>query len=407
MIFQFLGVLGIYIFKDYLIPTSETLNNDLSIAILIMGLSILFCFSQIHRALLDSAQLGYKVSTIMISQNIVIVGLASTLAYLGFGIKGQAFAHFAGLFSSFFLLKLQTKKLIASDTKKSFKKSFFDLHLKKQRSSQVLFQLCGRLSLLTDNLIISAFLGAKSVTSFYLTQRLILIAMQQLQNFGNASWPAMSELYLSKEYQKFKENLVNITEIIALASGCILSTLVIVNPSFVQLWTGESTFAGTLFSNIVICNAGLIAINSFWLWCFTGIGEIRLALPMLISQTVLNLVVSFIGTFYFGYLGPVTGTLISFLLISQPWTTWLIHKKFSVPLGQLSRAWIIPLCIPLAVSFFSTAYFGNLTASSWLSLGLWSTLLGLCSALIYPLLLVKKSSRLRVYTYFLSLIKRN
>lgn len=234
------------------------------------------------------------------------------------------------------------------------------------------------------------------VTAFYLTQRLLQIAMQQLQQLGNSTWPAMSELYHQNDHEKFVRRIIEVTEFISFSAGVLLSVLTFINPAFVVLWTGAATFAGLTLSNIVILNTGLIAINSFWLWCFAGVGMINKAIPILILQAVVNVIISWVGAIYFGYLGPAIGTFISFLFITQIGTTWLLHKEFSVPIARLTRAWLIPFFLPVCLCIAITYTVGPPQMQSWWTLILGASIYGSIALGSFPFLFVNPKSRNRI-----------
>ncbi|MEM7645762.1 MAG: hypothetical protein AAF203_02530 [Pseudomonadota bacterium] len=236
------------------------------------------------------------------------------------------------------------------------------------------------------------------VTTFYLTQRLLQIAMQQLQQLGNSTWPAMSEIFYDENREGFSERIVDVTEFIAFASGALLSVLVIVNPKFVVLWTGAQTFAGLTLSHIVVINSGVIAISSFWIWCFTGTGGIALTLPMLACQAGTNLLISVLGTYYLGLVGPALGTLISFLFVTQPWTTYLLHREFQVPVLPLTRAWIVPLLLPVSLTILGSSYWGVPTMNTWPLLIFWSLVFSVLALALFPLIFVRARSRMKIYS---------
>ncbi|MCB0377796.1 MAG: polysaccharide biosynthesis protein [Bdellovibrionales bacterium] len=364
LVFQGVGLGIIALFHKELIPVSPRMAHDLHMAMIIMGISLLFTFSQIYRAYLDANQRGYVISSTMMLQNIIFIFLSVILALTGYGIRGQALAFLLSIAISFVILFRKTKDELTGSTRSS-SHTGAHLSIKEQRTPQFIANLSGRASLLADNLIISALLGAKSVTAFYLTQRLLLLCMQQLQQLSNATWPAMSEIYFEKNKEKFRLHIIEVTEIIALCAGALLSVLAFLNPPFVVLWTGESTYAGLALSSIVVYNVGLISIITFWQWCFIGTGYIKTIIPAIVCQAIVNLGISLFGTHSLGLIGPAIGTLVSFQLITIPWQSHLMKKTFGVSLLKLSRAWIVPFALPTVASLSMVYQWGTPKVESW------------------------------------------
>jgi len=406
LIYQLLGFGVIFLFLDELIPVSPDLVKDLHIAGLVFGLSLLFSFSQIFRAYLDASQRGYLLSIAMTLQNITYIGLAAFLAYRGWEITGQALAYGFSLGVSLSLLIYLSLREVRKYEHQPGAQLYFQRSLKAQRAPHFWFNVFGRSSFLVDNLIISALLGAKQVTGFYLSQRLIQIAMQQLQQLGNSTWPAMSELYFKGELQKFRNRTLDVTEFIAFASGALLSVLVLVNPSFVRLWTGPDTFVSFTLVNLVILNAGLFALTSFWLWLFTGSGLISKTLPLLGTQALVNLGLSYFATLKMGIIGPALGTFVGLFCVAIPWTIYLIHKEFGVSILLLTRAWVLPFLIPTSLTIGATYITGPMHLLSWWSLIAASVVFSLVTLGTFPWLFVRRSTRTKTYLRVKELIQK-
>lgn len=406
LLLQLISMTVIYFFSDRFIPVSSELESSIKISILIISINFLFCFSQIYKAFLDASQKGYIVSSLMMLQNIVFVFLSVIFAVRGFGIIGHSVALVISFSITFLILFLKTKKNLFKKSSQDIKSDIFASSIKEQRTPLFISHISGTLSLLVDNLIISFFLGAKTVTAFFLTQRLISIVGQQLQQIGNSTWPAMAELYFAKDQKHFNERLIVITQIIAFVSGVILAPLCFLNPPFVILWTGENTFAGNTLNILAIYNAGLWAITAFWQWCFAGTGLIKKALPMLVSQAVLNISISLLCTKYIGMIGPLLGTFIAFQFLTIPWQTYLIHKEFSAPILPLTKAWVLPFLIPVGGSIFLTQYIDYPVLESWSVFFLGSIALYLFCGTSFLFILLPKSTRTLIVDKLIDLLKK-
>jgi O-antigen/teichoic acid export membrane protein len=388
-------VLGVFI--DELIPVTGELQSDLKWAFLVMTISTVFSLANIFRAYLLASHQGYWVSLIMGLQNIVVIAGSLLAAYLQTGITGQAVSYTLAIAITLVLYitfsKLGMKHIFRLDRKQAN----FNVELKTQRLPHFVAQLCGRITLLIDRLIIAAFLGPVVVTSFYLTQRLINIGTQQLQQIGNSTWSAMSELYYKGEFDKFNERLLVVTEFIACFSSCGLCTLILFNQSFVSLWVGEKYFVSQELSNLIILNSGLLGINTFWHWCFTGTGLIKKMLPLLITQSVVSLSIALTGVQYLGVYGPPLGTLLALSLVTQPWTTYLLSRNFQSSILKLSKAWIVPFVLPTGLTIVLSEIYGVPHIQKW-DLLVIAMLLSLAfNFTVFPFILLSKQSREFLY----------
>jgi len=397
IVFQSIGFLVLFLFLDTLIPVSSASKNDLASGALVLGTTLFLAYSQIYRGYLDSTQRGYIVSSAMTLQNIIYIVLAIFLALKGFGILGQAVAYAFSIALSFIILFTKSIGEIRGFQYREGAKAHFETELKTQRAANFATQICGRLSFLMDNIVVSAFLGAKSVTAFYLTQRLLQIAMQQLQQLGNSTWPALSELFHKGDMEKFRTRVIEVTEFIAFAAGVLLSTLAFVNPSFVALWTGSETFAGIFLSNVVVLNTGLFSLISFWLWCFSGVGKVSKALKTLYLQTAVNLAVSLPVCYFYGMEGPALGTLVSLSLVTVPGFTLLLNKEFGISKRQLTQCWVLPFLAPVLISMTVSFFMGHPKLNSWVALVLSTSIYSLIGLLTFPIVFIRPSSRAMIY----------
>ncbi len=397
LFFQLLAAFILSFFILKLIPVGQNLQQDLIVAFVCMSLSTVFSLSNVFRAFLLASHQGYWVSLVMIAQNILAIAGALVAAYFHTGITGQAVAHTLALGISFGLMVVISNLGVKNLFRGKRRAVEFDDVLKTQRMPHFIAQVCGRATFLIDRLIIAAFLGPAVVTSFYLTQRLINLAAQQIQQVGNSTWSAMSELYLKGKLDDFNSRLVIITEFIACFSSCGLCVLILFNESFVGLWVGEKHFLSQDITNLFILNSGLLGINTFWHWCFTGTGLINKLLPMLVAQGVLSVSASLLGTQYLGVYGPPLGTFIALFILTQPWTALLLQRNFQSSFYKLSKAWILPFLVPITMCMGVVKHFGAPHIQKWELLVLaMGTNLAL-NFLIFPYVFLSRESRNYLY----------
>jgi O-antigen/teichoic acid export membrane protein len=240
--------------------------------------------------------------------------------------------------------------------------------LKNQRFSHFINELCSRVSLMSDNIIISLFMGAGPVTAFFITQKVGNMMQQQLQHLSNSSWAALSELHYQGKHEQFNKRVLDLTELIAFSSGVVLSIVCLLNFSFVSLWTGVHTFSGPTVTNLTAINAALFSILSLWSWCFAATNLTQKMVTMSIAQGVVNIIASVLLTSYLGITGPLYGTLIGYVGVSLFWKSTVLCKTFHIDFLQLTLAWFKPLVPPLGAMLIFLSLYGSPSLDSWLKL---------------------------------------
>jgi O-antigen/teichoic acid export membrane protein len=396
LMMQILGVAVFCVFFERLVPVSPELQRETWIAFFVMATSIFFIFGQIFRAQLEADQRGYIVSYVLMFQNVFYAVIAILFLLQGWSLIGQAVAYALSIAASFlvylWVARDQLRFLKIKSERFSEEKTFT-----KQRLSLFISETCGRISLLTDNLMITFVMGTKEVTAFYLTQRLIQVLQSQLQNVSNAAWPALGELYYQKQMDVFRLRVMELTELVAFLSGVSLSVLVVFNPSFIFLWTGERTFAGEWVSHIAAINAGFFALMSLWSWCFTATNSTALITKVFVGQALINFPLSYILTKQFGFVGPLAGSLVSYVVLAIWWSAHILCKTFSIPVMKFHRMWILPFVLPVGLSIAGVTYWGFPRLENWWQL-FWQA--GLSTAVVavtcYYLLLSRATKDLLI-----------
>ncbi len=369
--YVFVAQVGFFIlfffFVDRLIPVSFQLQNELRLSALIMSISLLFLVSQIFKAYLEAVQKGYLVSVTLVFFNIIFLVQCTLFAYWQWGLWGQVIAYVSSLFVSFAALIAFAPEVIKHFLSKQTSHAPKQL-LKNQRFSHFINELCGRISLMSDNIIIAFFMGAGPVTAFFITQKVGNMMQQQLQHLSNSSWAALSELHYQGKHQQFNERVINLTELIAFCAGIALSVVCLLNASFVTLWTGPKTFSGSTVTYLTAINAALFSILSLWSWCFAASNLSQKMITMSIVQGVVNITASIVLTKHIGITGPLYGTLIGYVGISLFWKSTVLCRTFNMSFLKLTLSWLSPLVPPLGLTLLYLITFGSPRLTSWFEL---------------------------------------
>ena len=364
------AVVVLAVFATRLIPVQPKYASDLRYSFLIGAFGVLMTPLAPFRALMEGRQQGYWLSAFLTGQSLTITAGSLLLAWAGWGISGQSIAVVVGaaVFNAALLwLCRREVPAIFGDAIKGPAPEAARAAVRTLNLPTFVMNLCGRVSLLTDNIVVSGLLSPALVTPFVLTQRLTSLAQRELQTIGNASWAALAELSAQGRRDVFSRRLLELTRVVAVIGLAALIPIVAFNRQFVSLWVGRGRYAGDLITALAAANALMQAIFSLWGWCVTGTGQIRRIIPMTIVQTTLNLALSIAFTFAFGLVGPLLGTAAAFLAVSVWYMPKLMSEMFGVPTSSLilSAGAPVILALPYAAivdwlvrSYGATGWFG-------------------------------------------------
>jgi O-antigen/teichoic acid export membrane protein len=336
---------------NWLVPVASIYSTDLRASILVGFFGLVLIPLSPFRALAEARQQGYWVSLFLTVQSLVITAGSLVLAWAGLGITGQAIAMVAGAaVFNLALLLIGGREIpgIARAVIRDPSSQEARRELRRLNMPTFVMQVCGRLSYLTDNIIVARMISPSIVVTFFLTQRLASLGQGELQGIGNASWAGLAELHVQGQTDVFNRRLVELTRYVAVLGFAVLIPIASYNLAFVSLWIGSQRYGGDLLTILAACNAMLAALLSLWGWCINGTGGAPLLMKALVVQTIINVACSVGFTFAFGMVGPLLGTTVAFLAVSA----WFIPRLMTVMFGtssiQLATAVGVPalLAIP-------------------------------------------------------------
>ncbi|MGO9449519.1 MAG: lipopolysaccharide biosynthesis protein [Candidatus Binataceae bacterium] len=338
-----------------LLPVGPSLTNDLRIGCAVGVITIGFVPLTPLRILLEADQRGYLIHAALLLQSLMITTVSLILAWAKWGITGQFVAILLGIlvFNAVVLQQgLRRFPGVRGSVTGSVKETAEWKEIWNLNWPSFAFNLCGRVGLLTDNILIGGLMSPALVVPFFVTQRLATMTQHELQGVGNASWAALAELQVQGNTDIFNLRLIELTRLIAILAAASLIPIVIYNHNFVALWVGNKRFGGDALSIIVALNAFLQAIFSLWAWCINGTGRVRMIMPGLIAQTVINFSLSIVLTLKLGLIGPVLGTLAGFVSISIWYLPMLLHRCFATSQMELFKASALPIvsAVPFAAA---------------------------------------------------------
>lgn len=330
-----------------LVPVSPALARDLRLAwfIAVSGSALLVLSP--FRALAEARQRGYRVNLLLTAQAVLITSLSLLWAWRGWGITGQVAALVVGNT----LVSLVLARDGAHHHPGLWRAALTDRPapetwraLWRLSPPTLAMNLCGRVGLLTDYILVGQFLGAAPITTLILTQRLAVLAQAQLQGIGGAAWAGLAELHARGELETFRRRLIELTNLVAILGAAILGPIVAYNRHFFALWVPGQSYGGDLVVLIASANAMHLGLFSLWNWCFVGTGQVRRVLPLVAAGSVLNLAASVSLTWRLRSIaGPLLGTTLAALTIDLWFMPLLLRKTFGVSLRALAEAVATPL----------------------------------------------------------------
>ncbi len=392
-VWQLVCLVVFAVFFKKLVPVSTQYESTAWWSFVVMTLCTVFIYTQILRGYLDASQKGYIVSYILVAQNVVYLALAVGFVYLSYGVIGQVVAYVISLFFMAILYLYVCRKILPQFlSREMVVQADLDVFI-KQRKNNFFNELCGRISFLSDNIIITFILGAKSVTAFYLTQRLAQILQQQLQGVSNAAWPALGELYYKNQKDILSQRIVQLTELTAALAGVSMGTLILMNKSFMYLWTGAETYSGDETTFLACINGGLFAITSLWGWCLAAINRSDKAAPVFFVQALINVLGSFVITYLVGINGPLYGTFVGLAVTAIWWLGKILAETFSIRYPLLMRLWIVPFLIPVTAAIAIQMSTVVPIAGSWIAFFGWYILISAVFLVVVFSVLVSKKTK--------------
>lgn len=356
-----------------LVPVRAVYADDLRHGMLIALLGLLLLpLGAPFKALAEARQRGYWVHSLLLLQSLLITAFSLWFAWVGWGVVGQFVAIAIGgvLFNLGIILNgIREYPQSVRDAVISRCDPESHRELKRLNWPTFVFNISGRLSLQSDNMIVAAMMGPAAVVPLFMTQKLITLVLGQLGNVGGASWAALAELHFQGHRELFNRRLVELTGVVAVFGVAGLVPITIYNQHFVARWVGLEHYAGDWVSLIAAANAFVLALLSLWGWCFGGTGQTPLLTRARVIETLVNVGVSVMLTARMGVVGPLVGTLTGFTAVSLWYIPKMLHRVFGTPLKQLARAALAPVLLgaPYAGGVWWIA--GSNPPAGWFSLG--------------------------------------
>lgn len=292
-----------------------------------------------------SSQRGYVSNALLAFQTLTATALFLYLAHLGWGITGQFVAMVIASFFFHILIAIDglRRYRLFSPRPSADELSENRRELRKLNMPTLIVNVCTRVGLLTDNIVIAFFLGSPMVVPFFITQRLATLAQSQIQSVGSASWAGMAELHVTGQRATFSRLTCELSTLVMIIGLASLVPIVAYNHQFIARWVGGARFAGEVVSALAAINVLLIALLSTWSTMLAGTGHMPRLVRLNIVSATINIAVSVVATWKWGLVGPLIGTLAAVSTTSIWWLPLLLREVYEISVRELFRAVAVPL----------------------------------------------------------------
>lgn len=392
MLFMLLIGVGLVIALPHIISLEAVSSDELRTAGLIFLLPLLLTPLYVFRSLAEARQRYYVFSLLMSAQFVLTTVLLLITAWMGWGLPGQSLAAAVAQLPTVLMLMWDGMReyggIRSSTPDRSAKKQLWSLSL-----PTFIHGITDRIGLVSDNLIIGWILGPVAVVPFYLTQRLAALAQSQLRGLSNATWAGLVEVHSQGKIAIFRLRVLELTSTVSALGIAVLGPIAAYNHHFVGLWVGFTSYAGEPVTVITCINFWFWSIYSLWGWLLFGTGNIGRWVPYAVVFTIVNVAVSAFGTLAIGLVGPLLGTLLSFLLINSWALPRVLHQIFELSPLMLWQTALSPLTWGLPYSAILWLIAHTHTPWGWLGLAMEMSSAGLGGLALWWTLSLNEDTR--------------
>ncbi|MDB5263106.1 MAG: hypothetical protein JWQ14_2387 [Adhaeribacter sp.] len=260
---------------------------------------------------------------------------------------------------------------------------FFDKALLSQLFSFGFFLFLNAIAVqiifFTDRFFIGSFVSLSAVTIYYLTAKVPEICMNLVFKITDNAYPAMVEIVSKEGGDKFKQ----VHQKLLLITVCCISAafwlVLILDFWFIELWVGESNFAGF---NVLVLTLILMVSHSIQhvsAICLNGAGLVKGFSIVSIIEAGLNLGLSIYLGHRYGIEGILIATIIASCATSLWYTPYTALKFMKISLSEyLFRPILLPFTLISLLGIAAYHITDNIIPqleSNWLNFGIISAIL--------------------------------
>jgi O-antigen/teichoic acid export membrane protein len=205
----------------------------------------------------------------------------------------------------------------------------------------------------TDLVIVGTMAGPESAVVYACTGKLVTLLAHQPQLFLLTALPALSELRGAAARERLDQVSRSMTQLLFLASGAIVTLVMVVNEGFVSWWVGAERFGGFALTAALVATMFVRQVNfaaTYTLFCFGY--ERRIALTS-VADGATGLLAMLVLVPMLGPVGAALGLLAATLVVSLPANLRALGRETGLaPLAFLAfwKGWAMRLAVVLVAA---------------------------------------------------------
>jgi len=205
----------------------------------------------------------------------------------------------------------------------------------------------------TDLIVVGTLIGPEAAVVYACTGKLVTLLANQPQLFLQTALPALSELRGAAARERLNQVSRSMTQLLFLASGAIVTLVVVVNEGFVSWWVGPSRFGGFPLTAALVAGMFVRHVNFaavYTLFCFGY--ERRLALTS-VADGVAGVAAMLVLVPALGPVGAAIGLAAATALVSLPANLRALGRETGLPpLAFLAfwKGWALRLAVVLVAA---------------------------------------------------------
>ncbi len=357
-------------FMPALVGISAPLRGELRWGAMLALIACPLAPLEVFRSALACRQLGYLINIGLLVQALAIAGISVWLAWLGFGLPGQFVGNVAGLAVFSALAATFTIYHLSGHMRESAA-GIDRTELWSLRWPMLLTSIGGQMNLFTDYILVSLIAAPVAVTTFSITQRLMIVLGGFVISFSEVSWAGLAELRAAGEKRLFDERVLELVRLFLGIGFCFVVTFAAFNRRFVALWVGAQYYGGDALTILTAAQTVLVGYFLFFTATIDMSGDTRHRVPVALAGAVLNVILSILLGRWLGLYGVTLATVIAYAVGEGWYSPYLFCRRYAVSARAIVResARAIAIAAPCAIVVWRLANRG-LDADSWIRLGL-------------------------------------
>ena len=204
-----------------------------------------------------------------------------------------------------------------------------------------------------DNVVIGAVLGASAVTVYSMGLTIFGMFEQLSTSISGVMLPSVTNVLQEENgLEKAKNLVVKVGRVQFMLLGAVFVGFLVLGKDFIQLWLGDGYEDVYLITLILMIPAQLYLCINVCLSILRAKNLLGFRTIVVSCTTLLNAIITYFGTKYYGYFAACIGTSVSLTLGVLICMNIYYHKKLGFNMIKIYASIIKSFLIPLIVSGF-------------------------------------------------------